>query len=127
MSEPGTAEWRRTEASRLITFGRAAALADGGFGWLGANGEIDATQPCPLYLNSRGANSNMHSVEAYLAAGDVTGNPVWHARAASIATHLINGHARAHTWRIPEHYDQSWQPLPEYNLDRRNDPLRPDA
>ena len=53
MSEPGTAPWRRAEASRLIEFGRAAALPDGGFGWLGANGEIDVTQPCPLYVNSR--------------------------------------------------------------------------
>ena len=26
----------------------------------------------------RGANSNMHSVEAYLAAGDASGDPVWH-------------------------------------------------
>ena len=43
----------------------------------------------------RGANSNMHSVEAYLAAADVTGNPVWLARAASIATRLIDGQARA--------------------------------
>ena len=200
MSEPGTAEWRRAEASRLIAFGRAAALPDGGFGWLGVNGDIDVTQPRPLYINARmtyvfalahldgvagadalaasglgalagryadgehggwfssldpagnvidttkanyahahvllatasavaagipgadaalaaaaaaidqhfwsdaegcaleswnadftelepyrGANSNMHSVEAYLAAGDVTGNPVWHARAAAIA------------------------------------------
>jgi mannose/cellobiose epimerase-like protein (N-acyl-D-glucosamine 2-epimerase family) len=67
----------------------------------------------------------MHSVEAYLAAGDVTGDPVWHTRAMSIATHLIDGHARAHSWRIPEHYDQSWQPLPDYNLDRRNDQFRP--
>jgi sulfoquinovose isomerase len=240
MSEPGTAEWRRTEASRLITFGRAAALADGGFGWLGANGEIDVRRPCALYVNARmtyvfalahlegvagagslaasglralasryadgdnggwfssvdlsgqvidftksnyahahtllaassavaagipgadsafaaaagaieqhfwsdaegcareswnadftkgepyrGANSNMHSVEAYLAAGDVTGNPAWHARAASIATRLINGHARAHSWRIPEHYDESWQPLPDYNRTYRNDQFRP--
>ena len=53
MSEPGTAPWRRAEASRLIEFGRAAALADGGFGWLGANGEIDVTQPRPLYINAR--------------------------------------------------------------------------
>ncbi len=53
MSEPGTAPWRRAEASRLIAFGRAAALPDGGFGWLGVNGEIDVTQPCPLYVNSR--------------------------------------------------------------------------
>ena len=67
----------------------------------------------------------MHSVEAYLAAGDVTGNPVWHARAASIATRLINGYARANAWRIPEHYDENWQPLPDYNLDRRSDLFRP--
>ena len=58
----------------------------------------------------RGANSNMHSVEAYLAAGDVTGDPVWPSRAASIADRLINDHARAHAWRIPEHYDENWQP-----------------
>ena len=240
MSEPGTAEWRRTEASRLIEFGRAAALPDGGFGWLDVHGGIDPAQPCPLYVNLRmtyvfalahlagvpgadslaasglqalarryaddqnggwfsgidrsgrvvdatkanyahahallaaasalaagipgadaalaaatatierhfwsdaegcaleswnadftelepyrGANSNMHSVEAYLAAGDVTGHPVWFDRAASIATRLIHGHARAHAWRIPEHYDQSWQPVPGYNLDRRNDQFRP--
>jgi hypothetical protein len=53
MSKPGTAEWRRAEAGRLLTFGRAAALADGGFGWLDAHGEIDPAQPCPLYLNAR--------------------------------------------------------------------------
>ncbi|MDX6337404.1 MAG: sulfoquinovose isomerase [Streptosporangiaceae bacterium] len=240
MSEPGTAPWRGAEASRLITFGQGAALAGGGFGWLGAHGDIDVTQPCPLYINARmtyafalahldgvagadalaasglqalvtryadaenggwfsaidlsgnvvdsaktnyahahtllaassavaagipaadaalaaaasaidehfwsdaegcaleawnagfselepyrGANSNMHSVEAYLAAGDVTGNPVWHARAVSIATRLINDHARAHAWRIPEHYDENWQPRPDYNLDRPDDPFRP--
>lgn len=240
MSKPGTEPWRRAEASRLIEFGRAAALADGGFGWLGANGEIDVTQPRPLYINARmtyvfalahldgmagadslaasglgalasryaddehggwfacldlagnvidatkanyahahvllatasavaagipgadsaftaaaaaierhfwsdaegrareswnadftelepyrGANSNMHSVEAYLAAGDVSGNPVWSARAASIATHLIDDHARAQAWRVPEHYDENWQPRPDYNDDHRNDQFRP--
>ena len=73
----------------------------------------------------RGANSNMHSVEAYLAAGDVTGAPVWHARAASIADRLINGQARGHSWRVPEHYDENWKPRPDYNLDRRDDTFRP--
>jgi mannose/cellobiose epimerase-like protein (N-acyl-D-glucosamine 2-epimerase family) len=73
----------------------------------------------------RGANSNMHSVEAYLAAGDVTGDPAWHARAASIATRLIDGYARAGGWRVPEHFDEHWQPLPDYNADRRNDQFRP--
>ena len=67
----------------------------------------------------------MHSVEAYLAAGDVTGDPVWADRAASIASRLINDQARAHAWRIPEHYDENWRPLPDYNIDRRDDPFRP--
>ena len=53
MSEPGTAEWRRAEASRLLTFGRAAALPDGGFGWLNITGGIDVTQPRPLFINAR--------------------------------------------------------------------------
>src|SRR6185437_11145034 len=51
----------------------------------------------------RGANSNMHSVEAYLAAGDATGDRVWHDRALSIATHLIDAHARENAWRVPGH------------------------
>jgi sulfoquinovose isomerase len=240
VSEPGTAPWRRVEQSRLIAFGRGAALPDGGFGWLGANGEVDETRPCPLYVNARmtyvfalahlqgvagagslaasglsamlsryadhtnggwfasvarsgqvidstktnyahahvllaaasavvagipgaeavltaatsaieqhfwsdaegcaleswnadftelepyrGANSNMHSVEAYLAVADLTDSSVWHARAASIAARLIDGHARTHSWRIPEHYDEKWQPQPDYNLDRPNDQFRP--
>ena len=240
MSEPGTAPWRRAEASRLITFARAAALAGGGFGWLDTRGRVDVTKPCPLYVNARmthafalahlngvtgadslaasglaalasryadrenggwfsaidvsgtvtdsaktnydhahallaassavaagipgaggaltaaaaaidahfwsdaegcaleswnagfsepepyrGANSNMHSVEAYLAAGDVTGNAVWPRRALSIATRLIDDHARAHGWRIPEHYDENWRPLPDYNLHHRDHPFRP--
>jgi mannose/cellobiose epimerase-like protein (N-acyl-D-glucosamine 2-epimerase family) len=240
VSEPGTAPWRRVEQSRLIAFGRGAALPDGGFGWLGTDGEVDETRPCPLYVNARmtyvfalahlqgvagagclaasglgalvrryadhtnggwfssvdssgqvvdsaktnyahahvllaaasavaagiagaedvlaaasiaieqhfwsdaegcaleswnahftelepyrGANSNMHSVEAYLAVADLTDNSVWHARAASIAARLIDGHARTHSWRIPEHYDEKWQPQPDYNLDRPDDQFRP--
>ena len=73
----------------------------------------------------RGANSNMHSVEAYLAAADVTGDPVWSARAMSIATQLINTYARAASWRVPEHFNENWQPLPDYNADRKDDPFRP--
>jgi sulfoquinovose isomerase len=238
--EPGTAPWRRAEASALIAFGRGAELPDGGFGWLGDDGTVDQTQPCPLYLNARmthvfalahlqgavgadslaatgivalgsryadranggwfaatdrfgqvidstkanyahaqvllagasataagipgaaavlaaaasaidqhfwsdaegcaaeswnadftasepyrGANSNMHSVEAYLAAGDVTGDAVWHTRAASIAGRLIDRYARANSWRIPEHYDVDWRPLLDYNIDRPSDQFRP--
>jgi mannose/cellobiose epimerase-like protein (N-acyl-D-glucosamine 2-epimerase family) len=239
-SEPGTTPWRQEEASRLIAFGRGAALPGGGFGWLGADGTVDQSQPCLLYINARmthvfalahlagvtgadtlaasgldafasryadrtnggwfssvsisgqvidsvkanyahahvllaaasataagiagatavleaaaaaierhfwsdaegsaveswnadftesepyrGANSNMHSVEAYLAAGDVTGNRAWHARAASIATRLIDRYARANSWRIPEHFDVAWRLLLDYNTDNRSDQFRP--
>jgi sulfoquinovose isomerase len=240
VSEPGTAPWRRVEASRLLRFGRGAELPDGGFGWLGDDGTVDRAQPCPLFINARmthvfalahlqgiagadslaasgmaalgsryadsanggwftatdrsgrvidsakasyahahvllagasataagipgaagvlaaaaaaierhfwsdaegcaveswnadftvsepyrGTNSNMHSVEAYLAAGDVTGDAVWHARAASIAARLIDRDARANSWRVPEHYDAQWRPLLDYNIDRPGDQFRP--
>jgi sulfoquinovose isomerase len=238
--EPGSAPWRAAQASRLLDFGRGAALPDGGFGWLAADGTLDRAQPCPLYINARmthvfalahlsgvagaaalaasglaalagryadpanggwfssvdfsgqvtdsgkanyahahvllaassaaaaavpgagavlttaaaaieehfwsdaegcaveswnadftesepyrGANSNMHSVEAYLAAGDATGNPVWHARAMSIAGRLIDTYARANAWRVPEHYDVRWQPQLDYNAGRPSDQFRP--
>ena len=48
-------------------------------------------------------------------------------RAAAIATRLIDGQARVHAWRIPEHYDENWQPLPDYNLHDRSDQFRPDG
>jgi mannose/cellobiose epimerase-like protein (N-acyl-D-glucosamine 2-epimerase family) len=73
----------------------------------------------------RGANANMHTVEAYLAAADVSGQPTWRGRALRIADYLINGQARAADWRLPEHYDSAWRPLPDYNADRPADPFRP--
>jgi sulfoquinovose isomerase len=65
----------------------------------------------------RGANANMHLTEAYLAAADALDDLELRNRALSIADHLINGHARAHGWRLPEHYDTSWHPLPDYHRD----------
>jgi sulfoquinovose isomerase len=73
----------------------------------------------------RGANSNMHAVESYLFAADVTGDDVWRRRALSICERIIGIHARAHEWRIPEHYDHDWTPLPMYNEDQPADPFRP--
>ena len=73
----------------------------------------------------RGANSNMHSVEAYLAAADASGDGVWRERGLSIATRIIDGHAREHGWRIPEHYDESWNPILDFNTDHRDDQFRP--
>ncbi|NHC44841.1 AGE family epimerase/isomerase [Motilibacter aurantiacus] len=73
----------------------------------------------------RGANSNMHAVECFLAAADVTGEGVWRRRALSIAGHLVHGAARAHRWRLPEHFDADWQPVLDYNVDSPADQFRP--
>ncbi|UOZ04736.1 AGE family epimerase/isomerase [Amycolatopsis sp. WQ 127309] len=73
----------------------------------------------------RGANANMHTVEALLAVNDVTGDPVWAARALSIVEHLVHGEARAHGWRLPEHYDADWHVRLEFNRDEPAHPFRP--
>ena len=72
----------------------------------------------------RGVNANMHTVEAYLAAGDVTGEAPWHERAGRIAARVA-GWAAANGWRIPEHFDVDWHPLLEHHRDRPADPFRP--
>ena len=73
----------------------------------------------------RGANSNMHTVEAYLAAADTTGDARWHERALSICDRIINGAARTNAWRIPEHFDAEWNVVLDYNSDSPADPFRP--
>lgn len=72
----------------------------------------------------RGVNANMHAVEALLAAHDATGDPEWLARATSIADRVA-GWAAGNGWRIPEHFDSAWTPLPEFNADRPRDPFKP--
>ncbi len=73
----------------------------------------------------RGANSNMHTVEAYLFTADVTGDPVWLERASAICDQIIGLSARAHGWRIPEHHDHDWNPVLDLNRDRPDDAFRP--
>jgi sulfoquinovose isomerase len=240
MTEPGSVQWRNSEAASLLAFIRGSARPGGGFGWLDNTGGLDLTRPRPLYVTSRmtyvftlaglvgdpdastlaasgigsllgdyadsahggwfssldsgghvldstkmnyahamtllatssalvagiagaeeayaatvatiekhfwsddegcavetwnagftelepyrGANSNMHSLEAYLAAADASGDPVWRERGLSIASRIIDTHARANGWRIPEHYDPAWRPLLEFNSDHRDDQFRP--
>lgn len=73
----------------------------------------------------RGANSNMHSIEAFLALADVTGDAQWLDRALRIVERVIHGHAAANEYQVIEHFSLSWQPLPEYNHDNRADGFRP--
>lgn len=72
----------------------------------------------------RGVNANMHTVEAYLAVADATGETVWRERALRILRRVM-GYARDFDWRIPEHFSTSWEPLPDYNTDDRAHPFRP--
>ena len=78
----------------------------------------------------RGANANMHTVEAYMAAADVLDqlgepSPIWRNRALAIAERLIDKEARANDWRIPEHFDAEWNRFLDYNKDHPADPFRP--
>lgn len=238
---PGSPAWRTAEAERLLGFGARAALDEGGFGYLDADGRVDQTRPRELYVNARmthvfslaslaggcpqaselaahgvhaltglfhdddhagwfrsigadglprdgsktnydhsfvllaassalaadvpgasdllaatkqvildrfwrdsegscvesydrdwsaiedyrGANSNMHAVEAFMACADVTGEQVWRERALSIAERIIRGATIANRWRMPEHFDSSWSPDLEYNAHQKADPFRP--
>ncbi|MFL9814718.1 AGE family epimerase/isomerase [Stutzerimonas sp. VN223-3] len=73
----------------------------------------------------RGANSNMHGTEAFLALADATGDTVWLQRALRIAERLIHEHAAARGHVVVEHFDCDWKALPDYNDDNRADPFRP--
>ena len=73
----------------------------------------------------RGVNSNMHAVEALLAATDATGDIGLRERALAIARRVALDFARPQHWRIPEHFDQDWRPQLEHNRDRPDDPFQP--
>ncbi|GAB95169.1 mannose/cellobiose epimerase-like protein (N-acyl-D-glucosamine 2-epimerase family) [Kineosphaera limosa] len=75
--------------------------------------------------NYRGANANMHGLEAFLAFGDVTGDPKWHLRGLAIARRCVRDIATDGTWLLPEHYDAKWQVVRDYNRDDPNHPFRP--
>ena len=72
----------------------------------------------------RGINSNMHTVECYLAAGDVTGEAKWHQRAGRISRRVV-GWAAENNWRIPEHFTSDWEPKLEHNRDNPAHPFQP--
>jgi sulfoquinovose isomerase len=73
----------------------------------------------------RGANANMHTVEAYLAAADAGADPVWRRRALRITERIVHRIARDAGWLLPEHYDLGWAPITDFNRDRPADQFRP--
>ena len=72
----------------------------------------------------RGLNANMHTVEAFLAAADVTGDEKYRVRAGRIIDHVV-GWASANNWRIPEHFTKEWIADLECNKDRPDDQFKP--
>jgi sulfoquinovose isomerase len=56
----------------------------------------------------RGQNSNMHLTEALMAAFEATGERGYLDKAESIASLIIDRHARSEGWRVAEHFTASW-------------------
>lgn len=104
---------------------RALDVSDGRF-WSEEQGMVleswdrAFTTPEPY----RGINANMHTVEAYLTVADVTGESMWRDRALRILERALTV-ARAHQWRLPEHFTPDWRPLLDYNSGDRAHPFRP--
>jgi mannose/cellobiose epimerase-like protein (N-acyl-D-glucosamine 2-epimerase family) len=73
----------------------------------------------------RGINANMHTVEAYLAAADITGRADLLRRALAITTRAIHEFAAGNHWRIPEHFTADWEPLLDYHKEAPAHPFRP--
>ena len=72
----------------------------------------------------RGLNANMHTVEAFLAAADATGDEKYRERAGRIIRRAI-GWAKANEWRLPEHFTKEWVPDLACNEDKPDDPFKP--
>jgi mannose/cellobiose epimerase-like protein (N-acyl-D-glucosamine 2-epimerase family) len=73
----------------------------------------------------RGANANMHTVEGLLTAAAALSDQSLARDALRIAERVIGGPARQAGWRVVEHFDGDWRPLPEFNADNPGDHFRP--
>jgi mannose/cellobiose epimerase-like protein (N-acyl-D-glucosamine 2-epimerase family) len=104
----------------------ALAVFDRSF-WRDADGlAVDAYDRTFAHADPyRGVNANMHTVEALLAAHDVTGDEFHLQRALSITSHVVHEFARGNGYRLPEHYDEQWRPVLDFNRTEPRDRFRP--
>ncbi len=72
----------------------------------------------------RGINANMHTVEAFLAVADTTGNEAYRVRAGRIIDRVVLW-AKENNYRIPEHFTSDWQMDLEKNKEKPDDPFKP--
>lgn len=73
----------------------------------------------------RGINANMHLTEALLAAYSATQDTSLLTKAIGIAYRLVGEPVSKGNYRLVEHYDSHWNPLPDFNIDKPNDPFKP--
>ena len=73
----------------------------------------------------RGQNANMHSCEALIASYEATGERLYLDRACAMAKRVTVELATRADDLIWEHYDTSWQPDWNYNLDNPKHLFRP--
>ncbi|MCL3778133.1 MULTISPECIES: AGE family epimerase/isomerase [unclassified Actinomyces] len=86
---------------------------------------VDARDPHTLTTDPyRGANANMHTVEALLAAYAATRETLHLKRAARITRRIAEAFT-SHSFRLPEHFDESWTAQLDYNRDIPADAFRP--
>lgn len=94
--------------------------------WSEQDGAVrEDDQPDPIDgPGYRGLNSNMHMVEAYLAAYSAGAGELYRDRAERITRRAVTAAAQ-NSWRLPEHFDARWTPLLDHHHDHREDPFRP--
>lgn len=75
----------------------------------------------------RGQNANMHLTEALIATYDATGEGLHLERATSIARAIAGGASSGAegAWRLNEHFDEQWRPLPDHNREDPRHAFRP--
>ena len=87
-----------------------------------ANGFDRAFSEPEPYL---GANANMHAVEALIAASRALSDASLMERALEISNFMINTHARAFDWMLPEHFHPDGTVDKQFNVDTPADEFRP--
>jgi sulfoquinovose isomerase len=60
-----------------------------------------------------------------MSAADVLEDSSLRDRAARIVTRVVHQLAAGNSWRIPEHFDDTWTPVLDYNVDEPAHPFRP--
>jgi mannose/cellobiose epimerase-like protein (N-acyl-D-glucosamine 2-epimerase family) len=87
---------------------------------------VDQISPDWLEIDPyRGQNANMHMCEAMIAAYEATNDSIYLDRATTLARRICVDLADNHEGLVWEHYDQTWQPDWDYNLEDPKNLFRP--